>query len=300
MKPLLTHIYRFRQRLPLAIGLCMLLFTAAFAQNHAAMAATADDTAYIRVIHASPDIGTVDVFVDGKKFLSNFKFATVTDYVPLPAGTHKVQLALIGKGINAAVLSQDLTIQDGTPYTVAALGTKESGFSFSVFADDNTISGNETKVRVYHLSPGTADASITTPTSTIVNDIAYNNASTYVPMASGTYKFTLTAATGNTTLSANITLKPWTVMSIFAVGVPQGSPQFQLVTTQQQGIPGLPQTGSDPNAPVVAATPSYWLLALSAFCILALGGSATYAMISRGTTKKRASNPLAPDTAEEG
>src|SRR5579863_6883349 len=43
-----------------------------------------DTTAFIRVVHASPDIGTVDVFVDGTKLLSSFQYATVTGYVPLP------------------------------------------------------------------------------------------------------------------------------------------------------------------------------------------------------------------------
>ena len=61
--------------------------------------AHADDNAYVRVIHASPDIGIVDVFVDGKKLLSNFQYATVTGYVPIPAGTHTIQLALIGKDL---------------------------------------------------------------------------------------------------------------------------------------------------------------------------------------------------------
>jgi hypothetical protein len=298
MRTLLAHIYRSYRHLPLASGLCVVLITTIFMQVQPVAAATNDNTAYIRVIHASPDIGTVDVFVDGKKLLSNFQFATVTDYVPLPAGTHKVQLALIGKGINAAVISQNLTIQNGIPYTVAALGTKKSGFSFSVFADNNMITGDGTKVRVYHLSPGTGTANITTPTASIVNDISYGDASNYVPISSGTYKFTLTAVTDNTTLSSDITLKPWTVMSIFAVGVPQGNPKFQLVTTQQQGIPGLPQTGSDPNAKVVATSSSDWLFPLSAFGIIVLAASATYMMTSIQRTKRQVRGLAAPYTEE--
>src|SRR2546428_10755546 len=60
---------------------------------------SADSTAFVRVIHASPDIGTADVFVDGSKLLSSFQFGAVTDYVQVPTGPHKVQIALIGKGI---------------------------------------------------------------------------------------------------------------------------------------------------------------------------------------------------------
>ena len=36
--------------------------------------------------------------------------------------------------------------------------------------------------------------------------------------------------------------------SIFAVGLVNGTPNIQLVTSQVQGLPGVPNTGSDPNA----------------------------------------------------
>src|SRR5579863_2635767 len=102
-------------------------------------AGNADTTAFIRVVHASPDVGTVDVFVDSNKMLSSFQYATVTGYVPLPAGKHWVQVALIGKGIGASVISQTIAAQAGQAYTVAALGTMATGFSLTVFRDDNMV-----------------------------------------------------------------------------------------------------------------------------------------------------------------
>src|SRR5947209_11769065 len=68
--------------------------------------ATAQSPSFVRVIHASPFVGTADVFVDGTLLLSSFAFGAVTDYVPLPPGPHKVQIALVGKGIGAAALSR--------------------------------------------------------------------------------------------------------------------------------------------------------------------------------------------------
>ncbi len=78
--------------------------------------------AFVRVIHASPLVGTADVFVDGTKLLSSFAFGAVTDYVAIPPGPHKVQIALVGKGIGAAALTQTLTVTPGLAYTVAAIG----------------------------------------------------------------------------------------------------------------------------------------------------------------------------------
>src|SRR5713101_4345210 len=38
----------------------------------------AQSLAFVRIVHASPDVGTANVFLDGSKLLSNFQFGTVT------------------------------------------------------------------------------------------------------------------------------------------------------------------------------------------------------------------------------
>ena len=230
----------------------------------------AEDMAYIRVIHASPDVGVVDVFLDGNKILSSFQFGVVTPYVPLPAGGHKIQICLIGTGVGAAVISQTITVSAGTPYTVAALGTKASGFSLSVFTDNNIVaSTKDAKVRIYHLSPNASDVSISNGASTIANGLTYQTASNYVDIASGSYTFDAAIPTSQS-LSLNADLKPWTVTSVFAIGVVNGTPAIQLISTQVAGIPGVPGTGSDPNAVVSAPTQPLgpWMFALVFFLVI--------------------------------
>src|SRR5258707_1459574 len=117
--------------------------------------ASAESPAFVRVVHASPDIGTADVFLDGTKILSNFQFGTVTSYVTIPPGPHKVQIALIGKGIGASVITQTLSVNPGIAYTVAAIGSSNTDLSLIVFTDNNLLSTGMAKLRVYHLSPGT-------------------------------------------------------------------------------------------------------------------------------------------------
>src|SRR5438128_131562 len=82
----------------IALLLSVLALVALFGVQ--ARPASAESPAFVRVVHASPDIGTADVFLDGTKVLSNFEFGTITDYVTIPPGPHKVQIALIGKGVN--------------------------------------------------------------------------------------------------------------------------------------------------------------------------------------------------------
>src|SRR6266540_1928105 len=91
---------------PFAVG--TMIFLAAFALQ--APAVYAGSPSFVRVIHASPDIGTADVFVDGNHLLSNFQFGTVTGYVSIAPGPHLVKVGLIGKGPNAAIITQTLTV----------------------------------------------------------------------------------------------------------------------------------------------------------------------------------------------
>jgi hypothetical protein len=211
--------------------------------------AAAQSPAFVRVIHASPFVGTADVFVDGTLLLSSFAFGAVTDYAPLPPGPHKVQIALVGKGIGAAALSQTLAVSPGLAYTVAAIGATPASLSLEAFVDDNTlITPGTAKVRVYNLSPDAGSFSVAAGGKTLVSGVAYQQASSYVTAATGAYTFNAHAAQDNTTLSITAALKPNMVMSVFTVGMVNGTPKLALVSAQASGLPGLPGTGSDPSA----------------------------------------------------
>ena len=226
--------------------------------------ASAVGMSYVRIVHASPDIGTADVFVEGTTLLTNFEFATATGYVQVPPGTHKVQVALIGRGANASIITQDLTVQPGIAYTVAAVGTTATGFSLLGFIDDNTIATGMSKVRVYQLSPGSGATTVTAGSNTIVSNLAYKQASEYQNIPTGSYTFNASIAQSSTMLSVAATLPANTVTSIFALGLLNGTPKIRLIAAQAQGVPGLPGTGSDPNAPASTSAPTFsWSLTIA-------------------------------------
>jgi hypothetical protein len=210
--------------------------------------ASAQSPSYVRVVHASPFVGTADVFVDGAKLLSSFAFGTVTGYVAVPAGPHKVQIALVGKGIGAAVISETLAVSPGVVYTVAATGADPSSLSLQVFIDNNLLSPGTAKIRLYHLSPDAGSVSMDTGGNTLISGIGYPGASEYVSISAGTYTLGVDSSTSSASLHVSGTLKANTVTSVFAVGLVHGTPNIQLVTAQVQGLPGVPNTGSDPNA----------------------------------------------------
>jgi hypothetical protein len=243
--------------------------------------AKAPSPSFVRIIHASPFVGTADVFLDGKKLLSSFAFGAITDYAAIPPGPHKVQIALVGKGVGAAALTQTLAVSPGIAYTVAATGATATSLALNVFIDNNFIAPGATKLRVYHLSPNVGSLDLISNGNAIVQGITYMQASRYHVLPAGSYTFDVDAASSNTQLPISATLKANMVTSIFVVGMLNGNPSLELVPAQVPGLPGLPGTGSDPYAPPASSQPvvpwSVWLL----FGVLALVMSGTCVMFMR-------------------
>src|SRR5579859_441868 len=260
-------------RVGLACGLAIFAALAFFSAQ--ALPAHADSMAFVRLVHASPDAGTVDVFMDGKKLLSNFQFGTFTGYTPVTAGSHRIQVAVIGTGANAAVLTQTISVNANTAHTVAALATKATGFSLQVFGDNNLVAGNMAKVRVYHLSAGLGVVNVAKSGSIIIRGLSYAQASNYVDIPAGSYTLDVTVTGDNTTIAAPAQLKAWTVTSIFAVSSSSnGSSKLQVVEAQVNGMPGMPGTGSDPHMLPGDSQPSpMWSWLLGGLALLVVGSS---------------------------
>lgn len=251
--------------------------------------AKADSPSFVRIIHASPDVGTADVFVDGSKLLSSFAFGTVTNYASIPAGPHLVQIALVGKGVNGAALTQTLNVSPGVAYTVAALGTSASGVSLQVFIDNNQFTPGMAKLRIYHFAPDLGSVSVTNGSSVNVSGLSYPQASNYMTVTPGSYNFTFSSTQSSGTYPVTATLSANMVTSIFAVGLLNGTPKFTFTTSQVNGLPGLPGTGSDPNAvteivaPTNPALPLLRLLSGVALLILATIGVSLF--VRRAATR---------------
>jgi Domain of unknown function (DUF4397) len=196
--------------------------------------ARAESPAYVRMIHASPYIGIADLFVDGKKLLGSFEFGSVTDYVPMPVGAHTVQISAVGKGMGAAVLTQNVTIEAGKLYTVAALGVSPHALKLQAFIDDNQVEAGMAKVRVYHLSPDYGQVTLQVGEEDTLKGMQYQDASQYLQVGSGSCTFK--ASSAEKTISLTTSLVADKVTSIFVIGTVKAMPALRLVSAQAAGV----------------------------------------------------------------
>ncbi len=199
--------------------------TTAFGSHSAS--AHNSDPGYVRVVHAAPGAGNVDVFVGKSALLKNFAFGTVTDYVTLDPGKYRIRVAPAGKGTGDAVIDETVTIKSDVHYTAVALGT--SSFSLKVFGDNNYAPEGKARVRVYHLSPNAGPVDVSVGGTKVISHQTYPHASGYLTVAPGSYTFKVTATDPGVTLDLPATLKAGYVYSVFAVGLYKGSPALQFV-----------------------------------------------------------------------
>ena len=277
-----TALVHVLYRVPLVV-VFLIILAGSGTQTPVASAAT---PAFVRIIHASPDVGTADVFVDGAKLLSSFQFGAVTGYVAIPPGPHKVQIALVGKGIGGSLLSETLSVTPGLAYTVAAIGSQQSGPSLEVFVDSNYVVPGSAKVRVYNLSPDAGTISVTANNNPLLSSLAYQQASNYMALAAGAYSFQVASSNSNTNLPLSSSLQANTVQSIFLVGMLNGNPQIQLVQSSANALPGMPGTGSSPytvsNSNGTNTSSHSWFLVL----LIAIAVSAGFISLGTEATRK--------------
>jgi hypothetical protein len=75
----------------------------------------------LRVIHAAPDAGPVDILVNDKIVLSSVPFGTVSSYLTVAAGTYSVKVNLAGTSTTA--IQATISPSAGGNYSAVAIGS---------------------------------------------------------------------------------------------------------------------------------------------------------------------------------
>lgn len=185
-----------------------------------------DATGRVRVMHASPDVPPVDIFVDGQKAVTALTFPDNTGYVSLPAGSHNVKVFVSpSDGTGAPALEADLNVAAGKDYTVLAVGLLEDGSLSLLPLEDNnaTPAAGNAHVRLIHASPDApaVDVAVAGTDTLVFSNVSFGEVGAYTPVPAGTYDLEVRAA-GTSTVALpldGVALADRTVYSVVAVGL---------------------------------------------------------------------------------
>jgi hypothetical protein len=220
------------------LKLLSLLFAAS-----ALTAACSDDNtgptaeARVRVVHASPDAPEVDVLVDDAEVLGDVPYLTASDYLGVPAGGRNVKVNAAGS--TTTVIDADVSLVDGTDYTVIASGLL-AAIEPIVLEDDNSApAAGNVKVRAIHGAPSApaVDIYVTAPGADLaaetpaLSNVEFGVVADYIEAPAGDYQVRVTP-TGTKTVvidSGVLTLASGQVRTAIAVDATGGGAPFDLL-----------------------------------------------------------------------
>ena len=176
--------------------------------------------AWVRVLHGSPDAPAVDVKADDADILTDVAFGTLSDYLPVDAGTYNIKVC--AAGTDTCVIDADLTFEDGKRYTVAATDLVAQ-IKPQVIEDAATPNAAQAQVRVVHFSADTPAVDVLTQdgSATIVDALAFPNATDYLALDAGSYDLKVCADADNSVCPLDpgaLDLAAGTTYSVFAIG----------------------------------------------------------------------------------
>lgn len=172
----------------------------------------------VRVLHAAPQIGEVNVYVDGTLIFSGLDFMEFTEYVELEEGEHTVGIYLVGTSENP-VINQIFEVDEGQMYTVAATGDLND-LSLLVIKDyaEKQPSSEYSTFRVIHLSPNTPAVDLLVNGETFFEDIGFREGTSYVDVSPGTYNVKIAIGESkNVVLPLRVKLNPDRIYTIYVI-----------------------------------------------------------------------------------
>ena len=146
--------------------------------------------ARVRVVHASPDAGPLDVLIDGKVMLTALLFQNVSEYLPLPTGAHQITVVPTGQNASAAIFRLDLAAQPERAYTVATIGLKRTNTLTSDVYDDSLVlpPPGHAMIRLIHASPDAPGIDVAVKgCTTLFGNVNYLHSTEYLAVSAGAY-----------------------------------------------------------------------------------------------------------------
>jgi hypothetical protein len=176
-----------------------------------------EQTAQLRVLHASPDAPNVDVYIDSKQVLSNVPYPTVSSYLSLSPGTHQIKVN--AAGTTTTVINVSPTLEVGGAYTAIAANFVANIEALLATDDTTAPPSGYVGLRVIHASPDAGPVDIIANGQLVLSNVPFGTISNYLTVPAGTYAIQVNVAgTTTTAIAANVKLTGGTNYSVVAIG----------------------------------------------------------------------------------
>jgi hypothetical protein len=236
--------------------------------------ANAAEQAQLSVLHGVPGL-TVDVYVDGKRTINNFKPGTLAGPLKLPAGTYEVAITASDADDDSdpAIGPIDLELDGGGNYTAVAHLKEDGDPTATLFTNDTSkTDAGQGRLTVRHTAAAPA-VDILAGGDAVISDLA-NPDEEVLDLDAGTVEAAVAAAgtTDPVIGPADVNVAEGKNTIVYAWGSLDDD-NLKLAVQTISGLHSSPD-GVDAGQAGLAADPNW---AGPAFAVLLLGGAAALA-----------------------
>ncbi|MGB8337913.1 MAG: DUF4397 domain-containing protein [Burkholderiales bacterium] len=180
--------------------LASILFTGLFAACGSTVTPT--PKANLRVMHASPDAGAVDVLLDDKKILTGFAYKSAIAFDQVDAGARNIKVN--ATGVTTSLINTTQNLAQGRYYTVIAANTASAAVPLVVDDDNSAPPAGSLRLRFVHAAPAApaVDIYISKPSDDItlasappaIENASFKTISPALDITAGVYIIRVTSA----------------------------------------------------------------------------------------------------------
>ena len=192
--------WKFRTRaLPLLVA-GLLLGGPPTAALAAAPGPTAAGMGFVRVVHALADGGKVDVYLNGELEEEGVGFGAFTGFLPVRAGTQRVELVPPGGSADDPLLEHDVKVTAGQAYEVAAVGrVGDDTVAARVHRIDlSPLAKGRSRVRTVNAAPGAGAVEVLVDQTKRLARAPFGRATAYTEIKAGRHDLELRSVAGAT------------------------------------------------------------------------------------------------------
>ena len=172
----------------------------------------------VRFLHAVPDGEEVDIYINDTPFYKGLEFTEFSPSVYIPEGNYTVTVYLEDTRENP-IVTQSINVKVNELVTIAIVGDGKNIELIPVVEETEIVSGNNSKVRVVHLSPNAPAVNIAVDGQEIFSNVKYKDITEYIPLPARTYAVNVNEAVTNKQLLQNqVTINPGRIYTFYAVG----------------------------------------------------------------------------------
>jgi len=155
-------------------------------------AASADNSAKLRMGYFSSDAPAVDFYVDGQKAWSDISYKTVSPYISVTAGNHTISVRTAGQP-NSAPVAEGQQSVDANAFVTGIAAGKINQQKVAFFPDGlTTPAAGKSLVRFVHLAPEVPGVDVKVVNGpTLFTNIGFLGGSQYAAVDAGTYNLAL-------------------------------------------------------------------------------------------------------------